>query len=282
MNANDPPAPIRPVGHSCEAAPIRTAPRALWRVARAVLHTLHMLFGDPAAVATRHTLTAQAHAHMASWLRCAEAMLRRLLLIEASAIAKPNVRPLLHPRRARTRKPMSFQPEKPEDWRVRFNCFEPGPRAPRRSTPGVAAAARRERLAKLGALPGQPVFVYRVAWDTHPPPRKEPASPVRRRTPHASPRPHHSTQDKFWVHERDLKPLRFHSAWPLAERYEALIRVFNDPAPYARRLAKRLHATPHRVDELFRAPPETWDRVEGFSLAGRLGMHRWRMRRSSA
>jgi hypothetical protein len=35
---------------------------------------------------------------MASWLRCAEAMLRRLILIEASAIAKPNTRPLLKPR----------------------------------------------------------------------------------------------------------------------------------------------------------------------------------------
>jgi hypothetical protein len=40
---------------------------------------------------------------------------------------------------------------------------------------------------------------------------------------------------------------RFHSAWPLAERYEALIRVFNDPAHYARRLAARLRAKPNRT-----------------------------------
>ena len=30
------------------------------------------------------------------------------------------------------------------------------------------------------------------------------------------------------------------SAWPLAERFEALLRVYNDPMPYARRLARRL------------------------------------------
>jgi hypothetical protein len=51
---------------------------ALWRVAEAFLSTLHMLFGAPEEVAAKHTLTAKAHALMASWLRCAEAMLRRL------------------------------------------------------------------------------------------------------------------------------------------------------------------------------------------------------------
>lgn len=44
------------------------------------------------------------------------------------------------------------------------------------------------------------------------------------------------------------------SAWPLAERYEALLRVFNDPTRYARRLAARLRAAPHRRAELMRAP----------------------------
>lgn len=56
--------------------------------------------------------------------------------------------------------------------------------------------------------------------------------------------------------KRRLKstPSRFHSAWPLAERYEALLRVFNNPAPYARRLAWRLYATPHRARELTAHP----------------------------
>ncbi len=55
---------------------------------------------------------------------------------------------------------------------------------------------------------------------------------------------------------------RFASAWPLAERYEAILRVFNNPEPYARRLARQLHATPHRVRELFRAPLEFEHRVD--------------------
>jgi hypothetical protein len=39
----------------------------------------------------------------------------------------------------------------------------------------------------------------------------------------------------------------FHDAWPLALRAEALLRVFNDPIPYARRLARRLRAQPDRA-----------------------------------
>jgi hypothetical protein len=64
----------------------RAAPIALWRVAEAFLQTLHMLFGAPADVAADHTLLRKAHAQLAQWLRCAEAMLRRLLLIEARSI----------------------------------------------------------------------------------------------------------------------------------------------------------------------------------------------------
>jgi hypothetical protein len=35
-------------------------------------------------------------------------------------------------------------------------------------------------------------------------------------------------------------PMRLRDAWALALRYEALIRAYNNPAPYARRLAHRL------------------------------------------
>jgi len=49
----------------------------------------------------------------------------------------------------------------------------------------------------------------------------------------------------------------FNSAWPLAERAEALLRVFNDPLPYARRLARRLHAKPQRARALMRYEAET-------------------------
>ncbi len=33
---------------------------------------------------------------------------------------------------------------------------------------------------------------------------------------------------------------RFISTWPSAERFEALVRAFNDPAPYVKRLARLL------------------------------------------
>jgi hypothetical protein len=46
---------------------------------------------------------------------------------------------------------------------------------------------------------------------------------------------------------------RFCSAWPLAERFEALIRVHNDPAAYAGRLARRLHVAPKLIALVLRA-----------------------------
>lgn len=45
-------------------------------------------------------------------------------------------------------------------------------------------------------------------------------------------------------------------AWPLAERYEALIRVFNNPAPYAARLLRRLNHAPRYVARVLAAPAE--------------------------
>lgn len=225
MNATDP-------------SPTRTAPLALWRVAQAFLGVLHVLFGDPQAVATRHTLTAKAHGFMAAWLRSAEAMLRRLLVIEASAIAKPNTRPLLKPRRTRQPKLMHFWPEHPEKWRVSFRVMDR--RRPRRPTPAPAGEApavhkRRKRLSR----------------------------------------------EERWCSEYWPKP-KFRSAWPLAERYEALLRVFNDPAPYARRLAARLHATPHRLAEALRAPPDACDRVDRFDDLGECAKQAWRPFLSSA
>lgn len=57
-----------------------------------------------------------------------------------------------------------------------------------------------------------------------------------------------------------LPPLKFHSAWPLAERFEALLRVHNDPTPYAKRLARRLSA--ERVARMLKAPAELEHRID--------------------
>ena len=66
----------------------RLAPLALWRVASALLHTLFTLFGGPEKLAAKHTLTASAYKLTLDWIRCAEALMRNLIFIEASAYAK--------------------------------------------------------------------------------------------------------------------------------------------------------------------------------------------------
>lgn len=221
MNADDP-----------SDTTYRTAPVPLWRVASAFMHLLHGLFGAPEDVAARHTITLAAHTLLASWLRCAEAMLRRLLVIEASAYAKPNTRPLLHPTkllgRKRARKLIGFDAEHPEKWRVSFRTF--GPPAP----------SRQKKCRQDAGGPRQRI----------------------------------SREDR-WSFER-FERAKLRSAWPLAERYEALLRVINAPAAFARRLAARLHATAHRLGELLRAPAEAHDRVDDFALMGDEARSRWR------
>jgi len=227
-----------------DTAPIRHAPLALWRAAQAFLGVLHMLFGAPETVAAKHTLTGKAHAHMASWLRSAEAVLRRLLLIEASAYPKPNTRPLLHPRRPRTKKLMTFSPDAPEAWRVSFRCF---------ASPALRQAQGSRELAQSSGL-----------------------------SLSKATRQKRLSREERWCAEHLAPPVTFRSAWPLAERYEALIRVFNDPAAYARRLSKRLHATPHRLREVLRAPPEAGHRVDHFDESGECAEQSWRLHFSSA
>lgn len=57
-------------------------------------------------------------------------------------------------------------------------------------------------------------------------------------------------------------PTRFNSAWPLAERFEALLRVHNNPAPFAKRLARRLYASPPSIADLQRAPESLAHRID--------------------
>lgn len=200
--------------------PPRHAPIALWRAAGALLATLHMLFGAPEELAARHTLLRETHALIASWLRCAEAMLRRLLLIEASAHAAAPLKPMpACAARPRVRRLLGFDADKPEAWRVSFQHLTASNRR------GMSAAAR-------GRTRGE--------------------------------------------------ARRFCSAWPLAERYEALIRVFNAPAAFARRLARRLHAKPQRLHDLLAAPPEAEHRIEDFALLGDHAAAAWRPYFSSA
>lgn len=175
-----------------QPAPNRHAPISLWRIAETFLQTFFALFGAPEVIAARHTLAPKQRALILAWVRAGEALMRRMLLIEARAFAKPNTRPLLRQSRPRVRKLMGFSEEHPEKWRVSFRCFNTDRRLP---------AGRKSG-------------------------RQDAGSPS----------------------------MQFGSAWPIAERAEAMLRVFNDPAPYARRLATRLHATPHRRREVLALP----------------------------
>ena len=196
--------------------PIRNAPIALWRVAEAFLHTLHNLFGAPEDVAFRHTLTRAPYLLLLSWIRVGEAMLRRLLLIEAAALPKPNTRPILwEKRKKRARRIMEFFDDKPEDWRVSFRCFP--------SQGVVLRQAQHDARVSKTKLKGVTLSLWKG----------------------------------------DASPPSFHSVWPLAERYEALLRVFNDPTGYAKRLAKRLYARAVAcLRSVVREPREAQHRID--------------------
>jgi len=153
----------------------RTAPRAFWLLAQSILNTLYNLFGEPQNIAQQGWVSRQSHALMARWIRSAEALLRRLLLLEAAALKLPPAPVSRRAPRVRTRRLHEFYPEDPQTWRVSLRCSAPQNRR------------RGARTRRGGAL-----------CDT----------------------------------------------FVLALRYEALLRAYNDPAPYARRLARRLARTP--------------------------------------
>jgi hypothetical protein len=211
-----------------QTASPRTAPLALWRVAEAFLHTLYNLFGGPEDVARDHTLTHKAYTLLLSWLRVGEALLRRLIAIEAAAFPKPDTQPRLTKPRQRVRKLMHFTPDNPEAWRVSLRCFVAHP------------ALRQAQGSHLfsGANTGSGLSLSK-------------ARPTR-------------------------APKRFHDAWPLAERYEALLRVFNESHAYARRLARRLHARPHLIAAVLHEPEHYVHRVDDAEAITAAVRQKWR------
>ena len=218
-----------------KAAP-RRAPVALWRIAETFLALLYNLFGEPQDVARQHTLSAKTHALLASWLRAGEALMRRLLLIEASYCARPNTAPARASGK-HVRRLMHFTPDDPDAWRVSFRLF---------CSP-----------ANGGAVSARSVLTEGVAL---PPTSRAPRDPLPRGIASRSRIMNARSQSERERGGRK-EPRRFLSAWPLAERYEALLRVFNDPLAAARRLARRLYAKPRRVGEVLRASAQDESRI---------------------
>lgn len=195
------------------SSPVTHAPRSLWEAAHALIVTIFNLFGAPEAIAARHTLQRKERSLILDWLRAGEAMVRHLLLIEASHL--PRVAPpCKRAPRPRARKLVSFEDDQPETWRVSFRCFVS---SYRRLPAGIARKPAR-------------CAAYQA------PCRLQAGGP------------------------------RLYSAWPLAERAEAMLRAFNNPEPYAKRLARRLHAAPARAAALTRHPPNLPNLIDHFAL----------------
>jgi hypothetical protein len=197
------------------SSPVTHAPRSLWEAAHALIVTIFNLFGAPEAIAAQSVFTAKQRDLLLGWLRAGEAMVRHLLLIEASHL--PRMPPLAkRAPRPRVRKLMAFEDDQPETWRVSFRCFVSSDRR-------LPAGASRKRARNS-------------AYQT--PCRQEAGGP------------------------------KLYSAWPLAERAEAMLRAFNNPEPYAKRLARRLHAAPARAAQLTRHPPNLQHLIDHFALLG--------------
>jgi len=211
-----------------EPDPKRAAPLSLWRTMRVVLCLLFDMFGSPADIAERLLLPRRTHALMLPWLRAAEAFLRRLLYIEALALI-PDLRaaPASRAPRPRRRRFIEVFPDRPEGWPVHFRAFAAQPR-------GRKSRAARTRQAPM-SLP---------SWVRAAPPQRRGALPP---APPSAPAPRRAF--KLGAHLR--------SAWPVAERYEAMLRVFNDPQPAARRLAYALRARAFDAARLITPQPQS-------------------------
>ena len=219
-------------------APITYAPPILWAAARALITTIFALFGEPSHIAWQHTHRQSERTLLLKWLRAGEALMRHLLLIEAAHYARPNTRPLLRASRKRVRQKVSFEADKPETWRVSFRVLHLPPRrggsAERSEAKGDVAAQRAPSDAFGVSSPARGGDKKRLS------------------------------REERWCAEYWPKP-KFYSAWPLAMRAEAMLRAFNNPEPYARRLAARLHATPHRAAAVTRYPENLPHVIDDFA-----------------
>ncbi|MES1158810.1 MAG: hypothetical protein ABUL42_02840 [Terricaulis silvestris] len=105
-------------------SPKRNAPLALWRVAHGFVTTLLNLFGEPGEIAGTY-IKAGPRKLMLAWLCAGEALMRRLLLIEAAAYPKPNFPPPA-PRAEAPRAPRKkvlCEATAPEAWPVHFRAI---------------------------------------------------------------------------------------------------------------------------------------------------------------
>lgn len=168
--------------------------RAFWNGVRFFIETIWSLFGGPESIAALRTITREDHKLLCSWLRKGEALVRKLLIIEAAEL---HIAEKKYKQRAaikREKQARYFNEDEPHAWRVSF-CVTEG----------------TER-------------------DTYP-----------------------FARQKVRVPER-LSQHRFCEARPLAERFEALLRVFDAPELYIKRAARLLRRCGAKI-QAFAAVP---------------------------
>jgi hypothetical protein len=172
--------------HPISDAPPPERTRALWPSVRFFIETIWALFGGPEVIAALRNMAREDYKLLASWLHKAEALVRKLILIEASEAQIEEKK--YKPRPASTREPVlrQFFEDEPQLWRVSFRLSEPK---------------------------------------------------------------HKSSKGR-----RSLSENRFPSAWPLAERFEALLRVFDAPEAYIKRAARLMLRKADDIERLLFVP----------------------------
>lgn len=150
----------------------------LWRAARARYESMRVALGAPEAIARQRDIEAAALAAMRAWLRPIEALVRKLILIEAAALARqpepprPPARPL-PPLRHYAPQPQTPYPE-PHEHKGRFHLWprqKPHPARIRQLGPPLlvrdiyrerrrAAQARQLNMVRF-MRPSEPVRIAR-------------------------------------------------------------------------------------------------------------------------
>lgn len=210
---------------------------ALWSTARRFLCWLIEVYGTPCALAAGPWLSRRERREIRHWLLPLEALVRRLLLIEAVRVAG-TMRPAGKRPRARRKRPAPFcrvnfpDPENSRQWAVRFSVV---PR-PRRRGPRLVPRVR---------FPG-------------PDPDARFLAPAARA---AAAEEHHARMREMSiipVTVRALRPRacrRAGNPWLLARRIEALARLLENPGPHVRRLARLVRKDAVRLIEACHPPP---------------------------
>lgn len=254
------------------------APRDLWAFARTLICDIWNLFGAPQEIARMLGFTSKERAHMLTWLRAGEAVLRHLLLIEAVALMA-NLPPPATARAsssARARRIVVHDPENPDGWRLSFRAIPRSLRPtahagrPHTSAPGASGDDYFKDPEQVAAY-----HARKAAWLAQmnafcPSSFARGGSPERSEGKGDVDITRHTPSDRCAISSpASGGDNLLHSPWPLAERAETLLRVFNTPALYARRLAFRLRRNAGLARRMLRMPADI-DRAVERSLATRL------------